>query len=221
MTLFFSLLPMMLLGNLHCFGMCGPLALMLGSHRTKYWYFLGRVVSFSLAGMLAGFFGFVINSQFSSLFSVFIGVVIVTISFFMFLGRDIPGLKLASQLLAPLNRRLSLFLLQDQAVATFLFGFFTVALPCGQTLLFFSACALYADALMGLLIGFSLAVLTSPSLFFAMKAQSFLNRFKQNTNMLMGSCGVLIGMLAVCRGMADLGWISHFVISETYHIVIY
>lgn len=61
MTLFFSLLPLYLFGNLHCIGMCGPLVMLIGRHRHRYFYFAGRVASFSLAGLLAGELGAVLH----------------------------------------------------------------------------------------------------------------------------------------------------------------
>src|SRR5271154_4934849 len=66
MALFFALLPLYLLGNFHCLGMCGPLVFMIGQHRYRYFYFLGRLLSFTLAGMAAGEIGFLVNSFFQT-----------------------------------------------------------------------------------------------------------------------------------------------------------
>ena len=41
MTLFLAMLPIYLFGNIHCFGMCGPLAMMIGHHRFAIGTFLG------------------------------------------------------------------------------------------------------------------------------------------------------------------------------------
>src|SRR5690242_11860481 len=61
MTLFFSLLPLYIFGNLHCMGMCGPLVMLLGQHRYRFFYFVGRLLSFSLAGLVAGELGAVLH----------------------------------------------------------------------------------------------------------------------------------------------------------------
>src|SRR4051794_3168230 len=61
MSLFFTLLPLYILGNVHCLGMCGPLVLMIGQHRYRAFYFIGRLLSFGLAGMLAGQAGAVLH----------------------------------------------------------------------------------------------------------------------------------------------------------------
>jgi sulfite exporter TauE/SafE len=65
MTLLLAMLPYYLLGNLHCLGMCGPLTMMLGAHRFRYFYFAGRLFSFTLAGGIAGELGAVLNVFFN------------------------------------------------------------------------------------------------------------------------------------------------------------
>ena len=66
MDLFLQLLPIYLLGNLHCMGMCGPLVALLGGHPFRYYYFLGRIFSFTLVGGVAGIFGFLIFLSFDA-----------------------------------------------------------------------------------------------------------------------------------------------------------
>src|SRR5476651_1937523 len=54
-----------LFGSVHCVGMCGPLALAVPSLQTKGWlivadkvsYNIGRVVTYSILGLLLGFLG--------------------------------------------------------------------------------------------------------------------------------------------------------------------
>ena len=54
---------------------------------------------------------------------------------------------------SPLGDR---FNIERSGWSTFLFGFFTVALPCGQTLVVFSACALAGSGWIGFCNGFTL-----------------------------------------------------------------
>ena len=61
MSLLLTMLPLYLFGNLHCLGMCGPLVAMIGHHRFRYYYFLGRTLSFTLAAMAAGGAGAVLH----------------------------------------------------------------------------------------------------------------------------------------------------------------
>ena len=230
MSLLLTMLPIYIIGNLHCIGMCGPLVMMLGKHRYRYFYFLGRTLSFSLAGMLAGGGGAVLHQVLSlyhipALTSFLFGGVILAIGCISLTGWQVPGGQWMTKILSPFNHTLSLLMLHDRPWPTFLFGFFTVFLPCGQTVIVFSACALSGEAFVGLINGFAFAVLTSPSLFFAMRAHSLLTNIKQHYNTLMGLCAVLIGTLAICRGLAETDVIPHFILhphaSSDYHIVVY
>lgn len=230
MALLFAMLPIYLFGNLHCIGMCGPLVMMIGQHRYRYFYFLGRLMSFTLAGMIAGEAGAVLalflkQYHVSALASFFFGSVIFAVGIYSLLGRHYPGHQWLAKRLAPFNHNLSLLMLRDQPWPSFLFGFFTVALPCGQTLVVFSACALAGSLWVGFVNGFAFALLTSPALLLAMNAQSLLHRAKRHYNVIMGVCSLLIGALALCRGFAEIDLIPHLILNPDspahYHIVIF
>lgn len=223
MTLLMAMLPFYLLGNFHCLGMCGPLAMMIGAHRYRYLYLAGRMLAFSMAGMLAGAVGAVSNLllshyHLSALTSVIFGSTIIVAGLsqtlgWPALGGSILGKNRLSQKIAQFGQRTSLLLLRDKPLATFLFGFFTIALPCGQSLVVFSACALTESPMAGLLNGFAFAALTSPALFFAMHAHTAFPRLHLHYNVLMGYGSIAIGTLALLRGFAAMELISHFSLS--------
>jgi sulfite exporter TauE/SafE len=231
MTLFFSLLPLYLFGNLHCIGMCGPLVMLLGQHRYRLFYFLGRLISFSLAGLLAGEGGAVLHVflkhyYLAEIISLLCGILIMGWGVQKLMGWPSKQLTMHKKSpLNPLHQWVSTLLLKDNRGSTFLFGFFTVALPCGQTLVVFSACALAGDAWIGLSNGFAFALLTTPSLVLAMHTLHLFKRFKQYDRPILGGCSILVGLLACCRGLAEMGWISHWVLntetSTSYHLVIF
>ncbi len=232
MTLFFSLLPLYLFGNLHCMGMCGPLVMLLGQHRYRFFYFLGRICSFSLAGLIAGELGAVVHvllKQYylAEMISFLCGIVLIGWGLKKLMGWQMVQIVSHKNLapLSALHHWVSTLLLKDTGWSTFLFGFFTVALPCGQTLVVFSACALTGNAWIGLGNGFAFALLTSPSLIIAMHTLTLFKKFKQYDHIILGSCSMLVGFLACCRGLAEMGWISHWVLNpdapNTYHFVIF
>lgn len=230
MTLFFTMLPIYLFGNLHCLGMCGPLVMMIGNHRYRYFYFLGRTLSFTLAGGIAGEIGSVLNLvlreyHISALTSFIFGGLILVIGVFSLFGLSYPGSRWLGRQLSGINKSLSLLMLRDKPFASFLFGFFTLALPCGQTLVVFSACALAGDFFIGLFNGLMFALLTSPALLMAMRAHRLLHRAKAYYNTLMGLAAIFVGFLAICRGMAEMDLISHWVLnpehSANFHVVIF
>lgn len=228
MTLFLSLLPLYIFGNLHCLGMCGPLVMLIGRHRFRHFYFLGRTLSFSLAGFAAGEMGAVLHIFLKQYFLAEIGSLICG---FLMIGYGVMKLfqfqnrPLSSSPLSPFHRWVSQLMLKDTGWSTFLFGFFTVALPCGQTLIVFSACALAANGGVGLFNGLAFALLTSPSLIVAMNLSTFLKKFKQYDQMVLGGCAIVVGAIACCRGFAEMGMIPHLILNPNasmhYHLVIY
>jgi sulfite exporter TauE/SafE len=202
---------------------------MLGKHHYRYAYFLGRLLSYSLAGLAAGELGAITNItlnyyHLSSLTSFIFGGIIFIIGIFTITNFSLFRIRLFSGVFK-LNNTISLLLLRDKIWPTFLFGFLTLALPCGQTMIVFTACALSADPYVGFFNGFLLALLTSPSLFLAMRAQLMCAWVKNHSQTIIGASALGVAILAFCRGLADLGYISHWVLnpySPSYlHIVMY
>lgn len=230
MTLLVAMLPFYLLGNLHCLGMCGPLVMMIGTHRFRNYYFFGRLLSFTLAGTLAGELGAVLNvilNQYhlSAAASLIFGGFIFLLGMCGIMGKSFPGQAPIAALMGKANRSLALLMLRDKPTATFLFGFMTIALPCGQSLVVFSACALTGSALTGMLNGFAFALLTSPSLFFAMRAHTLLRGAKKYYHTATNLIALLIGGIALCRGLAELDLMPHVTLplpfAETLHLVLF
>jgi len=230
MVTFFALLPLYIFGNVHCFGMCGPLVMLIGSHRYRQFYFLGRIVSFTLAGFFAGALGAVLHSflkiyHLAEIISLSLGFLIILVGFNILFEWNLFKFIMKLKILKSANQLLSHLLLKEKPSSTFLFGFFTVALPCGQTLVVFSACALTGDPWIGLFNGFAFALLTTPSLILAMHTLSFFKSLKNYYKLILGLSSILVGILSVCRGLAEIGWIPHLILnpeaSTHYHIVIF
>lgn len=231
MTLLVSMLPFYLLGNLHCIGMCGPLVAMIGKHKHRYYYFAGRLSAFSLAGLIAGGLGAVLSAvlmkiHLGALVSLGFGTLILLSGLALLLGvNEIPGKEKLGRWLSPINQKLTYLMLRESRWAMWMMGFLTLALPCGQTIIVFSACAVYGDAGVGLLNGACFALLTSPSLWVAMQARRLFSAASRYYNTMMGTVALGVGALAMCRGMADFGWISHWVLNphspQQYHIVLF
>jgi uncharacterized protein len=230
MTLLAAMLPYYLLGNFHCLGMCGPLTMMLSAHRFRYFYFAGRLFAFTLAGATAGEVGAVLNIFFhryhiSATASLLFGSIILMTGLYGLIGKSYPGQATFAKFAAKANGPIALLMLRDQPLATFLFGFFTIALPCGQSLVVFSACALSGSLWIGMLNGFAFALLTSPALFFAMHAHALLGGAKQYYQSAGHVIALLVGVIALCRGFAELNWLPHVAISIPYfdgaHFVLY
>lgn len=161
----------------------------------------------------------------SAVISFIFGGVILIAALSTLMGWSYPGYHFLAKRLAKMNHSLSILMLKDQPWPTFLFGFFTIALPCGQTLIVFSACALSGDLLVGLINGFVFALLTTPSLFMAMHAHRLFFNVKKYYNTIIGVFGLIVGVLAICRGLAEVDLLPHLILNAEsashYHIVIY
>lgn len=230
MALLLALLPVYILGNIHCLGMCGPLAFLIGRNPNRYYYFLGRTLSFTLAGAAAGAAGAVVqvffhSAHLSATLSIACGAIFGVVGLLQILNLPTPKMRFFSPFLQKINGSLSLLLLRETPFPVFLFGFFTIALPCGQTVLVYSACALEGDIGSGALNGLVFALCTSPALFLAMRAQTFLHRLKGYYSAVFGVSALLVGAIAVCRGFADMELIPHVVLNaeadSAYHIVLF
>ena len=79
--------------------------------------------------------------------------------------------------------------------------------------------------MVGFFNGLAFALLTSPSLFFAMRAHSFLQQARHYYRAVVGGSALFVGMIAILRGLAEVEIIPHFIINPSapiyYHIVIY
>lgn len=223
MSLFFSLLPLYLFGNLHCLGMCGPLVMLISQHPHRLLYFWGRICSFTLAGLLAGMSGevlqlFLQDFSVSALPSLLLGGWILLIAGQVF-PKWISTSLFQSAFWKKIEKNLAILPLYNSPEGMFLCGMSTLLLPCGQTLIVFAACALTANPWIGLGNGFAFAVLTSPSLLFALKMGRMLS-LQRFPRFLFSAPQMVVGLLIFCRGLAELGWIPHLILyqSESYHL---
>jgi len=230
MTLFMTLFPIYLFGNLHCLGMCGPLVGWICHHPFRHLYFLGRLCSYSLVGLLAGEAGAVLHISLKQIYlgeilSLCGGLFILIWGIFQILRLPFPLIKNRSPRWNTYQQKMSSLLLKENAWSTFLFGFLTVALPCGQTIIVFSACALVGSASAGLFNGFAFALLTTPSLILAMQSFKLFKKFRKFDHLVLGGSSIVVGLLACCRGLAEGGWIAHWILnpraSPLYHLVVF
>jgi sulfite exporter TauE/SafE len=214
MALFLSMLPFYILGNLHCFGMCGPLAFYLASSPYRAYYLFGRIFSFTLAGWAAGALGegihlFLKKGPWPALFSASMGVGLF-LSAFTYFSCFKPLLAFLERGRRPVEKRIAGWLVIQEPWPLFLIGASTIFLPCGQTLLVYSACALSGSGLLGLGNGLGFALLTTPSLLLAMQSRKIAAKKLDKWQFALPLGFAVIGAIAILRGLAEAGWISHF-----------
>lgn len=131
-----------LLGSFHCIGMCGPIALLLPiskentnkKHFQIFLYHLGRVLSYSLLGVIFGLVGKgLFLTGFQQQLSIVIGIVMIGLVLFPKITHKL-SLKLTplTRLLTGLKKQMGLYLKKESYYAMFLIGFFNGFLPCGM-----------------------------------------------------------------------------------------
>ena len=140
-TFLIAALTLGFLGSFHCLGMCGPIALALPTGTAKglkktgliISYNFGRMITYSVLGLIAGFIGksFVI-AGFQQLFSIVLGVAILSILLF---SNAFPKTsKLHHQLFlifAKIKTHLAQLLSGKGPSPLFLIGLLNGLLPCG------------------------------------------------------------------------------------------
>lgn len=193
---------------------------MLGKTPHRHLYFLGRALSFSLMAGLWALFGMALVGPemqlvISGLFTLW--------ALTLFFGWSIKAFDWSKHYASRWNQSLSMLLLKQTAWSTFLFGFFTVFLPCGQSLVVFSACALAGSFWVGFFNGFAFALITSPALVLALSAQSWIRVYIPNYKKLMACSALFLALIFALRALANLGLIEHLVLMETDfgHLVLY
>lgn len=206
--------------------MCGPLVMLLGSHPYRTYYFLGRTTSFTAVATLSGLLGASLTYFFGELHipvatTLLFSILILVTGFFSLTSLQF-GQQRLGQLFSGLGKKGSLLMIQKGRLPIFLFGLLTVALPCGQTLVVFSACALAQDPWTGFINGLAFSLLTSPSLWLAMRFKGLFSKAKNSYQMLFGSLTLGVASLGFARAAAEIGWIEHLAwITPWFHLVLY
>lgn len=123
-VLVLSILSASFLGSWHCAGMCGPIATLMATKKGLWPYHLGRLISYSGLGALAGSLGqFFLTSEFVWLR----WVSAATFAAFLFYG----GLRLVNPKIKKVNFSLPFSQLFKIKNSAFLVGLTTILLPCG------------------------------------------------------------------------------------------
>jgi sulfite exporter TauE/SafE len=124
-----------LFGSIHCIGMCGPLAFAVPVAENKWWlivadkalYNLGRIVTYSLLGLLVGFIGKQLWVYgFQQGISLASGLFIIMAGFSRLFKIKLAGVKV---LFSPVNKLLSYALVHRGG--HFVIGLINGLLPCG------------------------------------------------------------------------------------------
>ncbi len=208
-----------LLGSGHCVGMCGPIALSVGTPAPGWtsnllrqvFYSGGRLFTYAVIGAVAGYAGMRLSSSVATLVNVQAGLAIVAGLLLI-----VQGMMAAGIISIPVRRHLpaclapgllGTFLRSPRAESAFLAGVFTGFLPCG---LLYAYVALAASA--GTLAGGSARMVafglgTVPLLVVVGNTGSLLGVKARQRALRIAACFVIVtGGVSLLRGAGYLGW---------------
>jgi hypothetical protein len=207
-----SALILGLLGSLHCIGMCGPIAFMLPVDRSNSFnkvsqiaiYHLGRLLSYSIIGLVFGFVGkslyiFGIQQQLSIIIGILM-IIIVLIPYKTFSNYNFskPLNKLISKVKTSLGKAL-----KKKTADTFLtIGFLNGFLPCGLVYMAVFGAIATGSLLNGSLYMVLFGIGTIPLMTAAIYLGKFLNStIKQRIQKAIPVFVIIIGVLFILRGL--------------------
>ncbi|PCH49303.1 MAG: hypothetical protein COC22_06865 [Flavobacteriaceae bacterium] len=201
-----------LAGSFHCIGMCGPIAFVLPvdrSSKTKtffqtFLYNIGRLISYSLIGLLFGFIGKGLYlAGFQQRLSVLMGVImiviiIIPISLFNRYNFSKPLYKIINQV----KLKLGFYLSKKSNKALFLIGFFNGFLPCGLVYMALIGSISTGNSLQGALYMAIFGLGTIPMMSSAILLGNFISvSFRTKIQKAIPVFVVIIGILFILRGL--------------------
>lgn len=201
-----------LAGSFHCIGMCGPIAFMLPVDRSSkvktvfqtFLYHFGRILSYSLIGLLFGFIGKGLYlAGFQQRLSILMGVimillVVVPVSIFNKFNFSKPIYKLISKV----KQKLGLYLNKKSNKALFSIGFFNGFLPCGLVYMALIGSISTGNPLQGSLYMALFGLGTIPLMTAAVLLGNFVNlSLRTKIQKAIPVFIVFIGLLFILRGL--------------------
>ena len=214
-----------LLGSAHCAGMCGSFACLASGGdasrgpvvlRSTAAYNLGRLLSYSALGALAGAAGAGLNAAgaiagFARPAAIVAGVLLILwglASLLAALGLRIPSLDVPPALATHVARAVRVVQERPPAVRALAIGALSAALPCGWLYAFVATSAAAGSALGGATVMAAFWLGTVPLLAaVGLGAQRMLGRFRSRLPVVTESVLVILGVLTVAGRFSPM--VSH------------
>lgn len=201
-------LTMGLVSNLHCLGMCGPIALALPLNRSSNTtkavgigaYSLGRSFGYALLGLIVGFIGMSADLlgvlQWLSIISGALIILFAWRGYYNFnIGSNVISSKVMGFMGAFLKRK------EKKGNSRLLgFGFVNAFLPCGMVYLSLITAMNFGSIPYSMLFMFLFGLGTSPG-FFAIALMPFSKSWFSGKKVLVASLVTVVGIAMILRGM--------------------
>jgi sulfite exporter TauE/SafE len=200
-----------LMSNFHCIGMCGPFALSLPvNNKTPilrtlsiFFYQIGRLFSYTLLGVLFGYFGKSITlSGAQQVISISAGLLIIFTLVIPKLNNTLNKIFPIRNLTKPLYSIVGYFYKNQSMPGFFLIGMSNGLFPCGMVYLAIAAAFSTGNMLSSAIFMFGFGLGTMPAMVAVSIAGQWMNlamrkKFQKITPYLFG----LVGLLLIMRGL--------------------
>lgn len=200
-----------IISNLHCFGMCGPIAFALPLNRTSkavlfrgiLEYHIGRILVYTTLGYIVGFIGFGIKMiGLLQIVSIFAGIFVILYAWrnTSFIQKIIPEISASFNFLP--NNIMGIFIRSNSKFKLFGLGLLNGLLPCGMVYT-----ALISSILTGTPYSSGISMLsfglgTLPGMIAMSYFTSRLSlSYKSKINRYLPYIITVIGMLLILRGL--------------------
>ena len=209
--MFLSALIFGLLGSFHCVGMCGPIAFMLPINRKNKTkgalqilsYHIGRLLTYSLIGLLFGFLGkgfyfFGFQQQ----LSIIVGVSMILVIIFPKFFSKVNFSKSINKVIFKVKNALGKELKKKGNDTFFTIGFLNGFLPCGLVYMAIFGALATTNAFSGSLYMFLFGLGTIPLMTIVVYLGNFTKgTFRKKIQKAIPIVVVLIGILFILRGL--------------------
>ena len=209
-----SAFVMGLAGSLHCVGMCGPLTLSLPVlHQDAISrisggliYNSGRILSYTVMGILLGSFGhFIISTKWQSSLSIALGVIVLL---YLFLPKKYSHFATATTLTKPfrlLRQQLGRLFQSRKLSSLFYIGIWNGFLPCGLVFLALTSSLVSASVGNGAMFMLFFGIGTFPLMFATALMGNYINQvIRGKARQLVPVLLFLMAIALILRGM-ELG----------------
>ncbi len=200
-----------LTSNLHCIGMCGPIALAVPVKRHSNWsilsgviqYNLGRVITYSFLGILIGIIG-ISATTFGVLqwLSIATGIFLIVFAWRKWIGSRIEQKLAIPALNSFVSRNIGKLMRSNQPGKLLMLGGLNGLLPCGMVFLALGNALLAGSPTLSALAMAAFGLGTLPSMIaVGFTANRFTLEWRAKLNKVVPYLLTVVGLLIVLRGM--------------------
>ena len=199
-----------LTSSLHCIGMCGPIAVALPLNRTSFnsallgilQYNFGRILTYSIMGLVAGFIGFnLLSFRFLQWFSILAGIVLILYAWKHKFRRINLGPNL-TRIHSFTSRTFGRTMKSSSKFKLVYIGLLNGLLPCGLVYLALINAAVPGNVFLGAMAMALFGLGTIPLMALAsLSYHKIRNNTKARMNKFLPHLISVVGLLIILRGM--------------------